>query len=99
MKRKFFFKVHAPALINEITECALGVNREALRIPIQIFKSHLAKIAERCSEINDPVLNKIMCDMAMFEEADPYSKDYKPVMIKKVNAEYNKLKRKKEKAA
>ena len=79
------FKVHVPNLIEEIVEKGLPPKEKgALIIPISVFKRYLASIADRCAEINDPILNKIMCDMAMYEQANPASKEYDPDMINEV---------------
>lgn len=64
--------------------------KSALHIPFQIFLRYLARIMQRCSELNDPVLNKIMCDMALYEQASKYSKEYDKEMVEEVDRLYNK---------
>jgi len=78
------FKCHTPGLIKEITESGLRQDSGVLKIPINIFMRYLQSIATRASEINDPILNKIMCDMALYEVADPYSKDYDQKIVDEV---------------
>jgi hypothetical protein len=69
------WKVNTPALIQEISANG-GPGVAVMRKPLQIFASILGEVAERCLEINDPKLNALMCRLALYEQADPYSKDY-----------------------
>ena len=68
------WKVNTPAFLKEI-----GGNPglSTLRVPLQIFANLLGEVGERCSEINDPILNGLMAQLAIYEIADPYSKDYR----------------------
>lgn len=101
-KKPLRFKVHTPNLLREIANCALPQNSGVLKVPLNIFQMYLGKIADRCIEINDPILNEIMCDMTLYDEADPESKNYSKKLVNKVyrNANYfrknNKIKNEKE---
>jgi len=36
----------------------------------------LQEVAARSLELNDPLLTALMCRLALYEQADPYSKEY-----------------------
>ena len=59
-------------------------NNGVLKVPLITMQQNLIKIAERASQLNDPVLNKIMADMTMYEIVDPSSDIYDPEAIKKI---------------
>lgn len=85
------FRVHVPNLLNEtfINACRPR-DLAALTIPLNEFNKYLRTLTARCTEINDPVLNKIMIDMTLYEESDLSSKEYNQEMVDKVNADYKK---------
>jgi hypothetical protein len=67
------FKVHAPNLLKEILNnqaCAV------LKMPLIIFKGILEEVATRASQLNDVEMNKLMMRLALYEIADPESKEY-----------------------
>ena len=67
------WKVNTPALLKEI----LGNNEAAmLRVPLTIFGNLLGEVGARCAEIDDPILNGLMAQLAIYEVADPYSPNY-----------------------
>ena len=67
------WRVNTPQLLKEI----LGNNEtNMLSRPIQIFANILAEVGKRASQLNDHKLNALMCRLAIYEVADPYSKDY-----------------------
>ena len=68
------WRVNTPAFLKEI-----GDNNPTMAImrqPLMIFASILGEVAKRASELNDDKLNALMCRLALYEVADPYSKDY-----------------------
>ncbi len=69
------FRVNVPSFLNEIADSALPRTMGILKIPLNVFRLKLIKLAERASELNDPELNKIMAEMALYAVADPYDKD------------------------
>ena len=66
------WKAHLPDLLRVIDEETNFHNP----LTIRILKTMLSELAFRCSEINDPKLNAIMCRLALYEISDPYSKEY-----------------------
>lgn len=84
------FRVHVPNLLGEtfINACR-PKDLNALRIPLNEFLKYLRTLTERCAELNDPILNKIMIDMTLYEQSDLASKDYNQDMVDQVNKNYN----------
>jgi len=83
------FRVHTPNLLNEtIYNAVRPIDRAALHIPLNYFMGYLRVLTKRCSELNDPVLNKIMIDMTLYDESDFCSKDYNQEMVDAVNKNY-----------
>jgi len=44
----------------------------------------LGEVAERASQINDPQLNALMCRLALYEVADPFSKSYDKKVVERI---------------
>ena len=78
------FRLNTIGLMNEIANSGLVHNAGVLKVPLNILMRYLNSIAERASQLNDPILNKIMVDMALYESADPFSKEYDKELIKEV---------------
>jgi hypothetical protein len=79
------FKCHTPQLLTEICECALSTgNFGILKIPLNVLRNYLGLVAQRAAQINDPILNQLMCEMTLYEVADPYSKDYDAKVLRQV---------------
>ncbi len=75
------WKTHTPNLIKEI---AGNPNCSILRAPLMILGGQLFDVAERARKLNDPILNKLMCDLTLFTVADPNSKDYNKESLQQV---------------
>lgn len=71
--KSFKFKVHSANLIQEILN---NKGTEVLHKPLLIFRNILGQVAERAAELNDVELNKLMMQLALYEIADPESKEY-----------------------
>jgi hypothetical protein len=84
-----YFKVHTAKLLEEILENnpSIGI----LKVPTNVFRGLLCQVAQRASQINDPILNKLMCDLTLYEIADPSSKDFDSKMVKRIQREAKKL--------
>lgn len=79
MKKIAHFKIHTPALIQEIA------NNSAQPIyvrPLQILQNFLGMIAQRAAELDDTELNRLMAEMALYEKCDPYSKEFDEKIVK-----------------
>jgi len=77
------WRTHTPRLLGEV------LNNESCAIlyrPIQILALQLQAVAQRASELNDPVLNKLMCQLTLYGVADPDHEDYDPEILKQVMA-------------
>jgi len=90
------FKLNTVGLLKEIAESGLDIKQGILKIPLNILMRYLDSVATRASQLNDPILNKIMCDMALYEVSDPNSKEYDRDVVDEVY-ESAKKQRKKEK--
>ena len=69
------WKVHTPALLQEIVSHS---GQTILEKPIQILGGLLHEVGERASQLNDPILNALMCRLTIYEIADPKSSSYDP---------------------
>jgi hypothetical protein len=84
------FRVHVPNLLNEtLTNAVRPKDLAALQIPLNELHKYLRSLTARCAELNDPVLNKLMIDMTMYEQSDLSSKEYSQEMVDQVNKNYN----------
>lgn len=73
MTEEAYWKVHTPNLLKEIT---VNDGTAILVIPLNIFKLLLNSVAERASQLDDKELNQLMMRLALYEVADPESKEY-----------------------
>lgn len=92
-KEHLHFRVHTLNLLNEICDNAMAKTGGILKIPMNIFKNLLADVAQRATELNDPILNKLMFDLALYELPDPTSKEYTELMDKVYKAAANQRKK------
>ena len=73
------WKCHTPLLLEEILkndQCYI------LNKPLKIFGFMLGQVADRAVILNDPELNRLMCRLTLYSQADPESPDYDPEMLK-----------------
>lgn len=77
------FKINTPQFLKEVfnENPKLGV---VFKIPANIFREYLIQIANRAAELNDPKLNAIMCQMALYSIADPYSPEFNKSITEKI---------------
>jgi hypothetical protein len=73
------WRVNVPGLLKEVLSNA---GAEILSIPIQIFAGVLEEVAQRAIELDDPQLHALMCRLALYETADPYSKEYDEALVR-----------------
>lgn len=79
--KNLVWKVHTPNLLSEILE---NDQLSILERPIQKFASILEEVSIRCSQLNDPELNKLMCRLTLYSIADPESDCYDKEMIEEI---------------
>ena len=84
---ELYWKVNTAQLIKEILS-----NNETgvLSVPLTIFSRILAEVGERASELNDPKLNALMCRLAIYDVADPYSENYDNELVNSIIETANK---------
>mgnify|MGYP003677745285 CR=1 FL=1 len=75
--------VHTVRLLDEIQNNATRPkDMAALQIPFDYFRSLLHEVAQRCTEINDPVLDILMIKMTMYSVANPDMPDFDQEVVK-----------------
>ena len=68
------WRVHTTNFLNEILE---GNPTMWMMVqPINIFQRIIGMVAERASELNDPIMNGLMARLTLYEVTDPSSPDY-----------------------
>jgi len=82
MSQKLQWKVHTTALLKEISS-NVGHNSQ-VRIPLQILQNLLAQVAQRATELHDPILDKLMIRLTLYSIAEPSSPDYDSETIEKI---------------
>lgn len=81
-KSKKEWRIHTPNLLKEIA--ANSQDAQAVVIPLRILGDYLHKVATRASQLNDDELNKLMCQMTLYEIADPASESFDPDLTNKI---------------
>ena len=75
--------LHTRRLIEELTQSSMRHQELAtLRIPLNALIGCLNRLPEIASEIDDPRLNVLMMQMALYSVADPEHPDYDPDFVK-----------------
>jgi hypothetical protein len=80
------WRVNTPAFLKEAFENMPGTNNGVWFQPVNIFRELLVEVAKRASQLNDPVMNALMCRLCLYAESDPYDKDYKEEVVKSILA-------------
>lgn len=86
------WRVNTPALVGEIANN--NSQMAFLRAGLQIFMGILYELGECASRINDPILNGMMCRLAIYEIADPYNKGFNQEQLDEVLRLYKEAKQK-----
>ncbi|HEX8249019.1 MAG TPA: hypothetical protein VF599_12650 [Pyrinomonadaceae bacterium] len=83
-QKELGWKIHTANLFDEI----LNKNNKMgiFNIPLNILGKLLAEVGERASELNDPILNELMCRLTIYTIADPESPDYDPKKLKEISS-------------
>lgn len=79
--------------VNMLTEALGNPGMSIFTRPFQIFGRLLHDVSKRASQLDDPILNDLMCALTLYEIADPESPEYNfeaVEQIKKIAAEYAK---------
>lgn len=73
-KHGVMWRVHTKGFLERVLELTNTTN--VMVIPAHIFDDLLRRLAKRCSELDDPILNGFMCRLALYAIADPESDEY-----------------------
>lgn len=84
MSDVLLWQVNTPGLLQEILDG--NPSASILRKPLNIFGKLLAEVGERAAELDDPVLNDLMCRLAIYSIGDPYSADYDAARVAEIRA-------------
>jgi len=68
------WRVNVPGMLHEIVEN--NPTTWIFRSPFNILMEILTELATRCSQLDDPKLNELMVRMALYEVANPGSKEF-----------------------
>lgn len=85
------WKVNIPSLFKEIVEA--NATTSIMRIPLQILMAILSEVGERAAQINDPILNGLMCRLTVYEISDPYNKGYNKKVLSDTMEKYKQAKK------
>lgn len=77
------FRTHTKKLFEEIVQNG-GPGCWVFHRPLQILYDTLRQVATRSAELNDLVLNALMCRLTLYTMADPTEPDYDPERLKRI---------------
>lgn len=83
------WSVDTVALLTEMVESSHSMG--IFKIPINLFKNLLGEVAIRSSQLNDPIMNGLMCRLGLYEIAN-HKKENEDA-IRKVMAKYENAKK------
>ncbi len=93
------WRVNTPAFLQEVFNNNPKLGGQFFQ-PANIFRELLVEVAGRASQLNDPIMNALMCRLALYGIADPYDhENYNHDALTKVleHPQYLKYKAKKRK--
>lgn len=80
------WKVNTGNLFREILS---NPGAEELTSSLRILSSKLAEIGERAVVLDDPVLNQLMIELAIYSVGDQESEDYDRKVVEKVEERFD----------
>lgn len=87
--KRLYWKCHTTRLLEEVLS---NPGTSALQIPMTIFRSLLAQVAQRSAELNDDKLNLLMMRLTLYECADPLSENYNSAIMEQLEQKLEKAK-------
>jgi hypothetical protein len=88
------WKVNTAKFFDRILEIDPTMNG-AIKKPLEIFRGLLVEVGNRATELNDPILNALMCRLTIYSVADQYDADFNKDIVNDVYKkadEYNQSK-------
>ncbi len=74
--------VHTIRLLDELQNNATRPkDMVALQIPFDYFRALLHEVAQRCTEINDPILDILMIKLTLYSVANPDMPDFEQKVV------------------
>lgn len=80
MEDTLHFRLNVPGLITETLSSALKGPQPEIKIAFKHLVNFLGQVGQRCAEINDPVLNRLMFDMNLYDLPLPGTVEYENIM-------------------
>ncbi len=81
LSRDLKWKCNFPGLMQEIVENVSSNKRHAIFFqPINLMKSIMCEVSERAIQLNDPILNELMCDLMLYDIPLPGTEEYTKFM-------------------
>lgn len=84
---ELYWSSHVPQLFKEIIENG-GPSMYAVHMPLKITLSILLEAAKRAIELQDEKLIAIFCRLTLYEDSDPYHKNYDEEKTKSLVKKY-----------
>jgi hypothetical protein len=95
MGEELEWRIHTPNFLKELADCGLDKKMGILKVPLNEFRIKLILLSQIAQEIDDPRLHLWCCQMTLYDQADPESKDYDPEIFNKLKAQIELLEIKK----
>lgn len=75
------FRIDTPQFFKELTENTLSTGKNGiLKVPLNVFMNLLSQVADRATQLQDPILDRLMFDLNLYELPSPTSKEYDKLM-------------------
>lgn len=88
------WKVNCGGLLSEIAKYSR--DRQGLMMPVTILGRILHEVGQRAAELNDPIMNGLMCRLAIYGESDPRTKDFNQQILDDTMKKYQEAKLKRD---
>lgn len=92
VEEKRQWRCHTNNLLKLAMETCDPKQTDILKHPFQILKNLLVELGERASELDDPILNSLMCRMTIYAVADPEDPEYNDEIVDKILKKTEELK-------
>lgn len=77
-------QVHTPRLFQAIESAMPRGTAESGELAV--FGAYVREVANRASQLNDPILNALMVKLTLYDLADPDSEHHDPDLVKRIMA-------------
>jgi len=67
MSKDLEFRIDTVKLLHEIADCGIPYNCGVLKVPLNVLRILLAKVAKRAIELNDKELHILMLNLGLYD--------------------------------